>query len=137
MFRDDVERLFAELYPGGRHGASSEARAPVDVYLTEGPPPSLTVEIDVAGVDPALIDIGLVEDLLVVRGERRRVGEGRRVYQHAEIAWGPFERRLRLGVAVDAAAASAACENGILRIVLPLAPSPPLRRVEISVRGVR
>ena len=137
MFRDDVERLFAELYPGGRHGASSEARAPVDVYLTEGPPPSLTVEIDVAGVDPALIDVGLVEDLLVVRGERRRVGEGRRVYQHAEIAWGTFERRLRLGVAVDAAAATAACENGILRIVLPLAPSPPLRRVEISVRGVR
>ena len=137
MFRDDVERLFAELYPGGRHGASSEARAPVDVYLTEGPPPSLTVEIDVAGVEPELIDIGLVEDLLVVRGERRRVGEGRRVYQHAEIAWGPFERRLRLGVTVDATAASAACENGILRIVLPLAPSPPLRRVEISVRGVR
>lgn len=136
MFRDDVERLFAELYPGGRHAASSEARAPVDVYLTEGPPPSLTVEIDVAGVEPGLIDIGLVEDLLVVRGERRRIGEGRRVYQHAEIPWGPFERRLRLGVAVDAAAASAACENGILRIVLPLATSPPLRRVEISVRGV-
>jgi HSP20 family protein len=136
VFRDDVERLFAELYPGGRHAASSEARAPVDVYLTDGPPPSLTVEIDVAGVEPGLIDIGLVEDLLVVRGERRRIGEGRRVYQHAEIPWGPFERRLRLGVAVDAAAASAACENGILRIVLPLAPSPPLRRVEISVRGV-
>jgi HSP20 family protein len=137
VFRDDVEKLFAELYPGGRHGASSEARAPVDVYLTEGPPPSLTVEIDVAGVEPELIDVGLVEDLLVVRGERRRVGEGRRVYQHAEIAWGPFERRVRLGVAVDAAAATAACENGILRIVLPLAPSPPLRRVEITVRGVR
>jgi len=137
VFRDDVERLFAELYPGGRHGAPSEARAPVDVYLSEGPPPSLTVEIDVAGVEPALLDIGLVEDLLVVRGERRRVGEGRRVYQHAEIPWGPFERRLRLGVSVDAAAASAACENGILRIVLPLAPSPPLRRVEISVRGAR
>ena len=136
MFRDDVDRLFAELYPGGRHAASGEARAPVDVYLTEGPPPSLTVEIDVAGVEPELIDIGLVEDLLVVRGERRRVGEGRRVYQHAEIAWGAFERRLRLGVAVDAAAASAACENGILRVVLPLSPSPPLRRVEISVRGV-
>ena len=129
MFRDDVDRLFADLFPGGRHGASNEARAPVDVYLTDGPPPSLTVEIDIAGVNPAQVDVGLVEDVLVVRGERRRAGDGRRVYQHAEIAWGPFERRLRLGVAVDAAAATASYESGILRILLPLAPSPPLRRV--------
>ncbi len=135
MYRDDVDRFLADLFPGGRHGASNEARAPVDVYLTDGPPPALTVELDLAGVDPAAIDVGLTEDLLVVRGERRRSGEGRRVYQHAEIAWGPFERRLRLGVAVDPAAATASYENGILRIRLPLAPSPPLRRVSITVRG--
>jgi HSP20 family protein len=134
VYRDDVERLFAQLYPGGRHAASGESPAAVDVYLTDGPPPSLTVEVDVAGVDPGAIAVDLVEDLLTVRGERRRRGEGRRVYQHAEIAWGPFERRVRLGVAVDAAGATAACENGILRIVLPLAPSPPSRRVAISVR---
>jgi len=135
MFRDDVDRLFADLFPGGRHGASNEARAPVDVYLTDGPPPSLTVELDIAGVDPAQVDVALVEDVLVVRGERRRAGGGRRAYQHAEIAWGAFERRLRLGVSVDAASASAAYENGILRIRLPLAPSPPAHRVEITVRG--
>ena len=135
MFRDDVDRLFADLFPGGRHGASNEARAPVDVYLTDGPPPSLTVELDIAGVDPAQVDVALVEDVLVVRGERRRTGGGRRAYQHAEIAWGAFERRLRLGVSVDAASASAAYENGILRIRLPLAPSPPAQRVEITVRG--
>ncbi len=135
MYRDDVDRLFADLFPGGRHGASNEARAPVDVYLTDGPPPSLTVELDIAGVDPAQVDVALVEDVLVVRGERRRAGGGRRAYQHAEIAWGAFERRLRLGVSVDAAAASAAYENGILRIRLPLAPAPPSRRVDITVRG--
>lgn len=135
VYRDDVDRFLAELFPGGRHGASNEARAPVDVYLTEGPPPSLTVELDLAGVDPERIDVGLTEDLLVIRGERRRSGEGRRVYQHAEIAWGPFERRLRLGVAVDPAAASATYEQGILRIRLPIAPAPPLRRVSITVRG--
>jgi HSP20 family molecular chaperone IbpA len=133
VFRDDVERLFAELYPGRTTG-QGESRAPVDVYLTEGPPPSLTVEMDVAGVDPSAIDVALADDLLVVRGVRRRVGEGRRVYQHAEIAWGPFERRVRLGVAVDAAAATAGCENGILRITLPLAPAPSPRRVEITIR---
>jgi HSP20 family protein len=136
VFSDDVDRLFAELFPGGRHGASNEARAPVDVYLADGDPPTLTVELDVAGVDPQGLDIGLQDDVLVVRGERRRAGGGRRVYQHAEIAWGPFERRLRLGVSVDAEAASAAYADGILRIALPLAPKPPLRRVGITVRTV-
>lgn len=135
VYRDDVDRFLADLFPGGRHGASNEARAPVDVYLTEGPPPALTVELDLAGVDPERIDVGLTEDQLVIRGERRRSGEGRRVYQHAEIAWGPFERRLRLGVAVDPASAAATYENGILRIRLPLAPAPPMRRVSITVRG--
>lgn len=133
VYRDDVDRLFADLFPGGRHGASNEARAPVDVYLTDGPPPSLTVELDVAGVDPDGVDIELAENVLIVRGERRRSGEGRRAYQHAEIAWGPFERRLRLGVEVDAASADATYENGIVRVRLPLAPTPPLRRVQIAV----
>ena len=77
VFRDDVDRLFAELFPGGRHGASTDARAPVDVYLVEGEPPRLVVEIDAAGVDPARIDISLQGDVLVVRGERRRRPEGR------------------------------------------------------------
>jgi len=135
VHRDDVERLFAELYPGGRHGAASEARAPVDVYLTEGDPPVLTVELDVAGVDPERVDVDLREGVLVVRGERRRGGGGRRIYHHAEIAWGPFERRLRLGVAVDAASATASYDQGILRIALPLAPKAPLRRVDVTVRG--
>lgn len=134
VFGDDVDRLFAELFPGGRHSPSGEGRAPVDVYLADGDPPTLTVELDVAGVDPGRVDIALQDDILVVRGERRRTGGGRRVYQHAEIGWGPFERRLRLGVAVDAGAASASYDQGILRIALPLAPKPPLRRVAITVR---
>ncbi len=107
----------------------------MDVYLTDGPPPALTVEIDVAGVDPTRVDVALVEDVLVVRGERRRAGAGRRVYQHAEIAWGPFERRLRLGVPVDAGAATASYEAGILRILLPLTPAAPVARVDITVHG--
>jgi HSP20 family protein len=135
VYRDDVDRLFAELFPRGRHGASTEARAPVDAYVAEGDPPSLVVEIDAAGVDPDRVDIALRGDVLVVRGERRRSPAGRRVYHHAEIAWGPFERRLRLGVPVDGDAVTASYEAGILRIALPLAPKPPLRRVDVTSGG--
>jgi HSP20 family protein len=135
VFRDDVDRLFAELFPGGRHGASTESRAPVDAYVADGDPPTLVVEVDAAGVDPDMVDVSLQGDVLVVRGERRHRPGGRRVYHHAEIAWGPFERRLRLGVPVDAGATTASYEDGILRIALPLAPKPPLRRVDVSGGG--
>lgn len=132
-----MDRLFAELFPGGRHGASNEARAAVDVYVADGEPPTLVVEIDAAGADPDRVDVSLQGDVLVVRGERRRSPGGRRVYHHAEIAWGPFERRLRLGVPVDGSATTATYEEGILRIALPLAPKPPLRRVDITAGGTQ
>lgn len=135
MFRDEVERLFSELYATERSTAGGTARAAVDVYLADGPPPAVTVEVEAPGVDPDTIDIELQEDVLTVRGVRRRAGAGRRIYQHAEIEWGRFERRLRLGVAVDATAASASCDRGILRILLPLTAAPPRRRVEITVRA--
>ena len=75
----------------------------MDVYLTDGAA-SLTVELDVAGVDPAG-GRGLPRTCWSCAASGAAPASGRRVYQHAEIAWGPFERRLRLGVAVDAAAA--------------------------------
>ena len=130
-----MDRLFAELFPGGRHAASNEARAPVDVYVADGEPPTLVVEVDAAGVNPDLVDVSLQGDVLVVRGERRRRPGGPRVYHHAEIPWGPFERRLKLGVPVDADATTASFEDGILRIALPLAPKQPSRRVDISAGG--
>jgi len=128
-----VDRLFAELFPGGRRGASNEARAPVDVYLADGEPATLVVEIDAAGIDPERVDVALMDGILVVRGERRRRGGGRRVYHHAEIPWGPWERRIRLGALVDGSRATASYEDGILRIALPLSPKEPPRRVDIAI----
>ena len=72
VYRDDVDRLFPELFPGGRRGTSQEARPPVDVYLTDTEPPVLTVELAVAGVVPAEVDVALERDVLMVRGVRRR-----------------------------------------------------------------
>src|SRR6478735_4752216 len=97
--RGELDEIFIELWTGPRH-RRPPVLAPADVYLTDSPP-TLTVQLDLAGVDPADVDIILDGDELTVRGARTR-RPGRRVYQHAEIDWGPFRRRLRIGVAVDA-----------------------------------
>jgi HSP20 family protein len=130
-----VDRLLAELYTEARAGADA-ARAPVDVYLCDDPP-TLTVEVDAAGIDPDTAEITLQGDVLVLRGERRPRASARRVYHHAEIAWGPFERRLRLNVSVDPEGATASYDRGLLAVSLPLAARPPSQRVVIAVRRGR
>jgi HSP20 family protein len=129
----EMDRWFVDL-AGSRLPRSPAVRALADVYLTEDPP-TLTVQLDVAGVDPAEVDIQLDGDLLVVRGVRRRPSGERRIYQHAEIDWGPFERRMRIGVAIDAEAVTANYDRGLLTIVMPLGERRPVERIGIVVRG--
>ncbi|MCU0307160.1 MAG: Hsp20/alpha crystallin family protein [Thermoleophilia bacterium] len=129
--QDELDELFADMRgrPPGR-GAPA-VRAQADVFLTADPP-TLTVQLDIAGVDPAEVDVQLEGDLLVIRGERRRPQGERRVYRHAEIDWGRFERRLRLGVPVDVAAARASYDQGMLTVALPL--TPPRGPATVPVR---
>lgn len=128
----EVDELLSELM--GVRGAGSAARALTDVYLTEDPP-ALHATVDIAGLDPDSLEVMLEEDVLTIRGGRRRPPEsGRRVYQHVEIDWGPFERRIRIGVPVDPAAATVTYDRGLLQIRLPLAPQPVVSRVLITVR---
>jgi HSP20 family protein len=131
----EADRLLAELYAEARAGADA-ARAPVDVYLCDDPP-TLTVELDAAGIDPDTAEITLHGDVLILRGERRPRASSRRVYHHAEIAWGPFERRLRLNVPVDPEGATASYDRGLLAVSLPLASRSPAQRVVITVRRGR
>src|SRR6476660_7353381 len=123
----DLDELFAELWAGPR-APRPAVPALADVYLTRDPP-TVTVQLDLAGIDPERVHVELERDLLTVRGVRERPrGEGR-LYQHAEIDWGRVERRLRIGTAVDAQRATATYERGLLTIALPLASRPPPSRV--------
>jgi HSP20 family protein len=109
-------------------------RALTDVYVTDDPP-ALNVTVDIAGLDPQTLEVVLDGDLLIIRGGRRQPpSRGRRVYQHVEIDWAPFERRIRISRPVDPAGAGVTYERGLLHITLPLASRPVVTRVLIGVR---
>jgi len=95
--------------------------------------------VELAGVDPASLEIAVEPHALTVAGQRTRPRVAGQVYQQAEIEYGPFERRIPLEEPVDAAAATASYERGLLHISLPLAKRPGRRRraVVIAVRGPR
>lgn len=127
-----VDQLLTDLMSVGRGAAVT--RAPTDVYLTDDPA-TLNVTVDIAGLDARTLEVILDGDILTIRGSRARPPEaGRRVYQHVEIDWRPFERRVRIATPVDPASATVTYDRGLLQIALPLARRPVVARVLIGVR---
>ena len=132
---DEIQELIDDLwhlprFAGGRPGF----RPQVDCLRSEDPP-ALHVLVELPGVDAETLQIVAADRVLVVAGVRRRP-EVRGRYQQLEIEYGPFERRVPLDEPVDPSAATARYEDGMLTVVLPLAPvAPSQERVTIAVRG--
>ena len=125
--RRDLERLqseMEELFSGiGRMRAGARRRGfrpAVDVSRTVDPP-LVTVVCDVAGVDPADIQLSLSDGVLTITGIRRRPAADRVQYQQVELDYGPFERRIPVGDDIAADGSEATYERGLLTVVLPVA----------------
>ena len=117
----EIEELFADLWQVPRFsGLRSGFRPAVDCYVTEDPA-QLVLVMELAGVEEESIEIALDERGLTIAGDRRRPRVPGQVYQQAEIEYGRFERRIALEQPIDAAAATARYEAGMLQVTLPLA----------------
>jgi HSP20 family protein len=130
----EIEELFAELWQVPRFaGLRRGFRPNVDSYRTDDPH-ELTVVVEVPGIDPKSLTIGVDERMLVIGGERARDRSGGRVYQQMEIEYGLFQRQIRLSEDVDPERATATYEHGIVTITLPVAEKPkPVQRYAILV----
>lgn len=129
--KNEMEELFAELCHPRAAGVRDRFRPNVDVYRTDGPA-TVTVVVELAGVDPDAVNLAVVDGALVLSGIRQRNSQDRRVYQHMEIDHGPFVRRVPLTEPIDADRIAATYDRGLLTIVLPVAP-PRRRRVRVEV----
>jgi HSP20 family protein len=114
-----MEELFSDLWYHRLSPQRAGFRPRVDVYRTKDPP-AVHVVVELAGVDPDKVDISVADGALVISGQRQRPAGGERRYEHIEIDYGPFKRRLALGEGLDTTAAEATYEQGLLTIVLPL-----------------
>lgn len=132
---DQFGRLIAELWHGQFGGRQHGLWPPVDSYRTEDPA-QLVVVVELPGVDPEQVQVVLQNSALIITGERMRPSKCDRHYHQMEIDRGPFERRIQIHEQVDAGAASATYERGLLEIVLPLAKRPTgAVRVPIELRS--
>lgn len=93
----------------------------------------LVVRLEVPGMEAGDFDISVIEDHLVVRGEKRLQREQTEGDYHIrECAYGAFERIVPLPIAVDQDRAKARYKRGVLNITLPKASHARRRKIEVS-----
>jgi HSP20 family protein len=133
--RREMDELFGDVLDRGlaprRRGGFQPA---VDVYY-ESTPPRAVVRADLAGIDPNAVSLEVRGRELVLSGHRESDSPSDdRVYQQLEIERGPFRRVVSLGAEVDADAADAKYEDGILTVELPL--KRPASATSVPIRGI-
>lgn len=89
----------------------------VDVAVSDS---DVVLTMDVPGLTSEDISLEIVDNLLTVRGERRRTQtpEGT-AFAHLERGVGRFERSVRLPDGVDPEAVTASLEHGVLSLIVP------------------
>jgi HSP20 family protein len=95
----------------------------------------VVVRLELPGMERKDFDIEVLPDTLLVRGEKkfeRESTEGR--WRVMQCAYGSFQRRVPLPVAVKTDAARAVYKDGVLKIELPKVEAGKPRSVSIPVR---
>lgn len=121
-----IDALFDDVF-GTRAVEPVADWAPrVETYVKDD---TLHVRADLPGIDPTAVDIQVEGDVLTLRGERKEEHEEA---SYREVAYGRFERRIRVPDGTDAEKITATYTNGVLQIAVPLA-KPVSKKVTVNV----
>jgi len=105
----------------------------LDVHETED---AYVVEAEVPGLDKKDIEITVLEDLLTIKGERKRDDEVKEAsYHRIERSYGSFQRSISLPNSVDSGKVTARFKNGVLHITLPKREEAKPREIQVEVDG--
>lgn len=118
--RREMDALFGDVFDRALTPRRAGFMPRVDVYYQEQPAAAV-ISMELAGVTLEDLTIDVQGRAVRIAGRRPPVAQAGRVYQQLEIEHGPFERIIELGADVEADAARATYEDGVLEIELPLA----------------
>jgi len=94
----------------------------------------VVVRLEAPGMEKGDFDLQVVDDYLVVSGEKqmeRERTEGG--YRISECAYGRFERAIPLPCEVESGEASASYQRGVLRVTLPKSAQHRRRSIKVKV----
>jgi HSP20 family protein len=109
-----------------------EGQLTIDMYQTKD---NVIIKSTIAGVRPEDIDVTIANDMVTIRGERKRDFEASSEdYFYQECYWGSFSRSVVLPVDVDIEQVNADLKDGILTVILPKAAKAKAKKVKVAGR---
>ncbi len=107
-----------------------EGELTVDVYQTDE---EIIIQSAVAGVKPEDLDISIENDMVTIKGMRKKTfEEEKKNYFYQECYWGRFSREIIAPVEIDGPRAKATMKNGILTIRIPKIEREKKRKIVIK-----
>jgi len=128
--RRELSRFYSDWPAEARWGVARGFPA-MNVWTSEN---SAVVTAELPGVQANQIDISVEDDMLTLRGERRRdeADDKNVTYHRRERRFGSFVRTLRLPFRVEAGGVDATFRDGVLRIELPRAEADKPRKIAVK-----
>ncbi|MFB9775162.1 Hsp20/alpha crystallin family protein [Brevibacterium otitidis] len=121
----DLDRFFADITR-----TPNSTALPMDLYRDGD---AFIARIDMPGVDPSSIDVDVQDRTLTVRAERVAATDD------AEVQWlsrerptGTFARQLTLGNRIALDQITAAYEDGVLMLTIPVAEEAKPRKISVN-----
>jgi len=107
-----------------------EGQLAVDIYQTDS---EIVIQAPVAGVKKEDLDISIENDVVIIKGNRRKPEEiEEKNYFSQECYWGPFSRQIILPVEGDPSRAEARMKEGILTLRIPRIEREKKKKIEIK-----
>ena len=126
--RREMNQLFSD-WPVTRRTSAAPCYPAMNVWVNND---GAVVTAELPGVDPADIDISVVQSTLTVSGNRQREEEEGKSYHRRERSCGSFTRSFELPFEVEAEGVDATLEKGVLNITLPRAEADKPKKISIK-----
>src|ERR1700732_1554151 len=131
-----MNRLFRESFsPEGPEEAltTTSLAPPVDIYEDEH---TITLKLEVPGIDEKDIDVRIEGNTLTVHGERKIEKEEKEEnFRRVERQYGEFTRSFTLPSSVDTGQVNANYNNGVLKITLAKKAEAKPKQIKVNVGG--
>jgi HSP20 family protein len=93
-----------------------EGQLAIDVYQNNS---ELVIQSAIAGVKPENIDVSIDDDVITIKGERKKLSDEQGDYFYQECYWGVFSRQVISHVEIDPGRVDACLKDGVLTIKIP------------------
>lgn len=107
-----------------------EGQLNIDMFQTKD---NVIIKSTIAGVRPEDIDITVANDMVTVKGSRRKEETASADdYFYQECYWGNFSRSVIIPVDIDSEGIEADLKDGILTVIIPKAAKAKTKKVKVK-----